>query len=191
MMRNMKKKEIHLHQPFIGLFPVPVVLISCFDAVTKKNNIITVGWIGVACSEPPMISCAIRPSRYSYNLIRDTGDFVINIPSIEMLDKVDQIGKISGRDCDKFAEMKLTPAPCKEVISPMVQECPINLECKVRNKLDLGSHSLFVSEILICHVESNIIDSDGDGINFDKIETFIVNGDEYWKTGRCIRKIYK
>ena len=133
-------------RPGTGLFPLPVVLVSC-QAPGGRPNLITLAWVGVAASEPPTISIGIRPERYSHSLIRDSGEFVVNIPDESMLYALDYCGVVSGRNCDKFAETRLTPSAGHTVTVPHIEEAPVSLECQVRQIVNAGSHDLFLGEV--------------------------------------------
>lgn len=143
------------------LSPVPVVLVSCGGAKGLKPNLITIAWVGSVCSEPPMLSIAVRPERYSHALIRSMGEFVVNVPSIDQAKATDWCGVVSGRDVDKFAGAGLTPAPGLKVACPVVTECPLNIECRVRKSLELGSHTLFLAEVVAVQVSTGLVDSRG------------------------------
>jgi len=138
------------------LFPAPVVLLSTAGS-NGAVDVMTVSWVGVACGTPPMISVAIRQERYSYILIRETGEFVLNIPSAALLRAVDFCGSVSGADVDKCAQAHLTPIPGVKVQAPMIQECPLNLECVVRNSVVLGSHVLFLAEVVAVHADAEVV----------------------------------
>ena len=136
------KKEI---TPATIIFPLPVVLASTVDE-KGKPNLITLAWVGVACSDPPHVTFSVRPGRYSHGLLFNKREVVINIPTAARMREVDHIGIVSGRDEDKFSACKLTAVPAAEVSPPLVEECPVNLECKIRHILFLGSHHMFVAE---------------------------------------------
>jgi len=144
-----------LVEPAAVLYPLPVVLVSC-GRMEGPRNIVTVAWTGVACSDPPMITIALRPDRYSCELIRRYGDFVVNVPHREQLQAVDWCGTVSGRDVDKFAAMGLTARAAARTAAPLIEECPVNLECEVRHQLRLGSHWLFVGEVLAVQVDDGL-----------------------------------
>ncbi len=147
-------------KPGTMLFPVPVVMISC-AAENVRPNIVTVAWTGVVCSDPPMLSISVRPERHSYGIITKSREFVVNIPSMKQIRATDYCGVASGRDVDKFAETGLTPGPASTVAAPLILECPIHLECKVRQVLPLGSHTMFVSEITAVQVSKQLITESG------------------------------
>ena len=142
------------------LAPVPAVLVTCQDSYGKAN-IITIGWVGTICSEPPMVSISIRPSRHSYKIIKENGEFVINIPSKKLAKETDLCGVISGSKYDKFHETGLTKANSISVKPPIIAECPINIECKVIQEIALGSHNMFIAEITTVQVSKDFIDNNG------------------------------
>lgn len=171
--------------PSEALYPVPVVLVSCSDKSGQRHNIITIAWCGIVCSNPPLISVAIRPSRYSHKLITETGDFAINIPAKNILDKVDACGIASGKTIDKFKEFSLTALPAKKISSPLIKECRVNIECKLKDIFKLGTHDLFIGEVLIVHVDEEIISKNG-SIDYKKAAPFVYNQGEYWGLGHII-----
>jgi flavin reductase (DIM6/NTAB) family NADH-FMN oxidoreductase RutF len=121
-----------------------------------KPNIITLAWTGVLCSEPPQIGISIAPARYSHDLIEKTGEFVVNVPTSDILKEVDYCGTISGRRADKFKETKLTQMKARRVEPPLIKECPVRMECMVKNIVQLGSHDLFVGEIVAVDVDEKV-----------------------------------
>lgn len=147
-------------KPSVALRPVPVALITSVDE-HDRPNIITLAWVGVVCSIPPMLSIAIRPERYSYELVRRSGQFVVNLPTADQVWATDYCGSRSGRDEDKFAAAGLTPSQASEVKPPLIAECPINIECVVRHELSLGSHHLFIGEVVALHADEAALDEAG------------------------------
>lgn len=143
------------------LFPVPAVLVSCGEAEGWKPNLITIAWAGTVCTNPPMLSISIRPERHSYSIIKQTKEFVVNLPTIKEAKATDWCGVVSGRDHDKFEKTGLTPAPALKVKCPIVQECPVNIECKVRQTIELGSHVMFIAEVVGVQVSENLVDAKG------------------------------
>lgn len=139
------------------LVPAPVILLSTVGEAGSPN-IMGVSWASVACATPPMVSVAIRSERLSYSLIRETGEFVLNIPSASLLRAVDFCGTVSGQNLDKFAKAGLTPVPGLKVRAPLVRECPINLECVVRQSLVLGSHVLFLAEVVALRADQEVVE---------------------------------
>ena len=139
------------------LYPLPAVMVSC-GREGEKPNIITVAWAGTICSDPAMVSISVRPNRYSYDIIRETGEFVINLPSSYLIRIVDFCGVKSGRDMQKFDVCNLTAAPSVKVGAPSVAECPVSLECRVSDVLPLGSHDMFIADIVGVTVDEKYID---------------------------------
>ncbi|MEW6202929.1 MAG: flavin reductase family protein [bacterium] len=166
-------------KPETYLFPVPVVLVTCVDKAGKPN-IITIAWTGVVNSEPPMVSVSIRPSRYSYKLVKETGEFVINIPTAEQAFVTDWCGVVSGRDHDKFGTGKLTAEPASVVKAPLIRECPVNLECVVRESRLLGTHEMFIAEVVKAHFDESVLDDKG-RLDFEKIHPWAYCEGLYFK----------
>lgn len=149
-----------LWKPGNMLYPLPVVMVSVADR-EGRNNIITVAWTGTVCSDPPMVSISVRPERHSYGSIKETGEFVINLTTRELVYAADYCGVKSGRDTDKFSEMKLTPLPAEQVKAPLIKESPVNIECKVTEIKPLGSHDLFLARVLAVHADERYMDEKG------------------------------
>ncbi|MHA2323748.1 MAG: flavin reductase family protein [Candidatus Thorarchaeota archaeon] len=145
--------------PTTAVVPCPVVLLSV--AGEDRPNIITLSWVANVCSNPPSIVAGIRPQRHSYEMVKNAGDFVLNIPSIDQIDAAEFAGTKSGRDFDKFKECNLTPVPATKVQSPMIEECPINIECKVTKIDSPGVHDVFTAEVVAVHVDESVLDEDG------------------------------
>ena len=155
----MKKKQ----PTQILLGPVPSALIACGNGT--ENNILTLAWVGVVNSSPPMISAAIRPNRYSHDLIRDTGEFTVNLPNIDQVALTDGCGTLSGRDLNKFEHFKLTAVKGTLEYAPMIDQCPISMECKVEHTLELGSHTVFIGRVVASYAAEEVVDEKG-GIDF-------------------------
>ncbi len=158
------------------LNPVPVVMVSCGS---DKPNIITIAWTGIVNSDPPMTYISVRKERYSHDIIKKSGEFVINLCTEELAFATDYCGVRSGRDKDKFREMKLTPQKSETVGCPMIKESPVNIECRVRDVTELGSHDMFIADILKVHVDEQYIDSSG-RIRLDKASIVAYNHGEYF-----------
>lgn len=139
------------------LYPLPAVMVSMADKA-GKFNIITIAWAGTVCTNPPMVSISVRPERYSYPILQETGEFVINLATKELAYAVDYCGVKSGREVDKFKVLKLTPLKADKVKAPMIGESPVNIECKVRQVMPLGSHHMFLAEVAAVHVEDQYMD---------------------------------
>ncbi len=158
------------------LNPVPAVMVSCGSS---KPNIITIAWTGIVNSNPPMTYISVRKERYSHDIIKNTGEFVINLCTEELAFATDFCGVRSGRDTDKFKEMKLTPEKSEIVGCPMIKESPVNIECRVREITELGSHDMFIADILKVHVDEQYIDG-SDRIRLDKASLVAYNHGEYF-----------
>jgi len=181
----------------IMLNPVPVVLITSKNK-EDKINVFTVAWIGTACTKPPMITVSIRPERLSYEYIKEGGNFVVNLPNSKMVRQVDYCGVRSGRQIDKIKEMKFTMENSKDISSPLISDCPISLECVVKSITPLGTHDLFLAEIVNTHVDNTLIDSNGkihfesaDLITYSHGEYFRVNSNPLGKFGYSVQKKIK
>ena len=175
----MKKRSI---KPSPFLSPVPAALVTCQDK-GGRPNIITVAWTGVICSDPPMVSISLRPSRYSHGIIKESGEFVINIPPAAIVRHVDTCGMISGKKEDKFAASGLTAVAAEIVDAPLIDECTVSLECRVTEIVPLGIHDMFIGEIVATHVSEEAFDEDG------KINTEVINPLGYCPHQRTYHKI--
>ena len=142
------------------LYPLPVVMVSTQDA-DGKQNIITLAWAGTVNTNPPMVSISIRPERFSYQMIKDSGEFVINLTTKDLAYATDYCGVKSGRDVDKFKKMNLTPLKADIVSAPLIKESPVNIECKVTEIKELGSHHMFLAEVVAVHVDDAYMDEKG------------------------------
>ena len=141
------------------LYPLPAVMVSC--GVGPRANIITLAWVGVLCSEPPLVSIGVRPGRHSHGLIKETGEFVVNLPSAEQVWSVDYCGVVSGRDEDKWAACGFTRAPASQVQVPLIAECPVNLECRMHQTLSPGTHDVFIGRVLAVQMDEAVLDAQG------------------------------
>ena len=166
------------------LNPVPAVMVSVADK-NGKANIITIAWAGTICTNPPMASISVRPERYSYHMIEGTGEFVINLTTEELVRACDYCGVVSGRDKDKFKEMKLTKTESFEVSCPSIAECPITLECKVNRKIELGSHDMFIADIVAVGADESLIDEKG-RLMLEKARLLSYSHGDYFSLGKKI-----
>lgn len=173
-----------LWKPGNMLYPLPVVMVSVADK-EGKSNIITIAWAGTICSNPPMVSISVRPERYSYDIIKETGEFVINLTTKDLTYATDYCGVKSGRDVDKFKEMGLTALPGKEVKAPLIAESPVNIECKVTQVIPLGSHDMFLAEVVAVHVDEKYMDEKGK-FHLDKAEPIAYSHGDYLATGELL-----
>lgn len=143
------------------VYPTPAALVTSVSAAGVAN-IITLGEVfNISIAEPVIVGIAVRPQRYSYELIRDSGEFVVNLPTVDIIDKVMACGRCSGRDVDKFATVGLTAVPATLVRPPLIDECPVNLECRVTSLTRIGDHDLFTGEVLAQHVDAAVLKPDG------------------------------
>lgn len=163
------------------LNPEPPVLVSCGSM--EAANLITIGWTGTICTQPSMVSISVRPERYSYQLIKDSGEFVINLPTRKLVRAVDWCGVKSGRDYDKFAEMKLTPLPASTVSCPILAESPVNLECQVTQVIPLGSHDLFLAKVTAVDVDEALLDEKGK-LCLERADLIVYSHGEYFALGK-------
>ncbi|MBP1697375.1 MAG: flavin reductase domain protein FMN-binding protein [Deltaproteobacteria bacterium] len=172
--------------PTTLLFPTPVVLVTCVNEAGKPN-IITLAWVGVVNSDPPMIGISIRPERYSHACVKQSREFVVNLPSAEMVRKVDACGVLSGRETDKFSSMGWKQVTAQKVRPPLIDECPVQMECRVKQEISLGSHDLFLGEIVALHVKEEVQNEKG-RIDILKVLplVFCPGANEYWNLGKSI-----
>ena len=177
---RIKKKS---WKPGNMLAPVPTVLVSCGAAEGSKPNLITIAWVGSVCSDPPMLSISVRPERYSHGILQATREFVVNVPSVQQARATDWCGMVSGRKADKFAAMGLTPAPALKVNCPIVLECPLNIECRVKKSLQLGSHTLFLAQVVSVQVNAALVDDRG-RLNLQKAGLIAYAHGHYFALGR-------
>jgi flavin reductase (DIM6/NTAB) family NADH-FMN oxidoreductase RutF len=166
------------------LNPVPVVMVSCSDN-NGKPNIITLAWVGTINSDPPMVSISVRKQRYSYELIKQKGQFVINMPTRNQTFATDFCGVKSGKELDKFEAMKLTPENASKVDVPLIKECPVNLECVVKQVIELGSHDLFLAEVVATNVDEKLLDENGK-LDLQKADLICYSHGEYYPIGKSL-----
>lgn len=166
------------------LYPLPAVMVSVTDG-QGNDNIITVAWTGTVCTNPPMVYISVRPSRYSYEMIKKTGEFVINLTTEELAFATDYCGVRSGRDVDKFKEAHLTREPAQFVKAPMIKESPVSIECRVTEMKELGSHHMFLAEVLAVHAQQEYIDKNNK-FQLNKAKPIVYSHGEYLGTGRSL-----
>ena len=180
----MKKQE---WKPGNMLYPVPAVMVSC-GREKEIPNIITVAWVGTICSDPAMLSISVRPERYSYGIIRETKEFVVNLTTKDLARATDWCGVKSGRDVDKFQQMHLTAAKAIHLKSaPIIAESPVNIECKVKEVLELGSHHMLLAEVAGVQISEKYMNETG---KFELNDTGLVaySHGEYFTLGEKIGK---
>ena len=165
------------------LYPLPAVMGSCASAAGEKN-IVTVAWAGTVCTNPPMLSISLRPERHSYGLIRESGEFVVNLVTRRLARACDWCGVRSGRDYDKWAECGLTPASAAKIeLAPAIAESPVSIECRVRDVLELGSHHLFLADVAAVQVEESLLDERG-RLDLGRAGLVAYSHGEYLELGR-------
>ena len=177
-------RKISFSKPGNFLYPVPAVMVSCMDE-EKKPNIITIAWTGTVCSDPPMVSISVRKSRYSYDLIRKSGEFVINLTTRKLARAADFCGVRSGRELDKFEACGLTPQKASKIESPLIAESPVNIECSLKQIIELGSHDLFLAEVVAVDVDSKYIDEKGT-FHMEKVDLIAYSHGSYQALGEVI-----
>lgn len=166
------------------VYPLPAVMVSC-GLPGEKPNIITVAWTGTVCTNPPMAYISVRPERYSYDLIRKSGEFVINLTTEKLCQATDFCGVRSGREVDKFREMNLTPVQASRIGAPLITECPVNIECRVSQVLELGSHHMFLADVLAVQVDEDYLDEKGK-FDLNKTGLLAYSHGEYLSLGETL-----
>ncbi len=178
--------EKEFWKPGNMLYPIPAVMISCGE-IDNKPNIITIAWAGTVCSDPVMVSISIRKERYSYDIIKDSKEFVINLVTKELVKKADYCGVKSGRDVDKFKEMNLTPMKGKRVSAPIIGESPLSLECVVKEIIPLGTHDMFLAEVVSVVVDKKYMDKNG-RFHLNESGLIVYSHGEYYGLGELLGK---
>lgn len=171
-------------KPSTILNPVPAVMVTCADK-DGKPNIITLAWAGTVNSEPPMLSISVRKERYSYGLIKEKGQFVVNLVTENLVRKADFCGVKSGRDLDKFEAVGLTPEKATMVDVPLISESPVNIECVVKKRLELGSHDLFIAQIAAVNVDESLMDEKGK-LRLEDAGLICYSHGEYWSLKKSL-----
>ena len=164
------------------LYPLPAVLVTVADK-DGRQNVFTVAWTGTVCSDPAMVSISVRPQRYSYHMIEETGEFVINLTTAKLAYATDYCGVRSGRDVDKFKEMHLTALPAEKVSAPLIAESPVNIECKVKEIVKLGTHDMFLAEVVAVHADEAYMDEKGK-FSLTKAEPMVYSHGTYYTLGK-------
>ncbi len=177
-------EKTEFHGSFI-LAPVPVVIVGCAHKELGKN-LITIAWTGVNSADPETVHVSIRPSRYSYRMVKESGCFTVNIPTVDLLSAVDKCGIISGKKFDKFEITGLTAVQGTKVNAPMIAECPINLECEVRTVIDLGLHHMFIGEVVAKHAVVSCLTKGQ--VDPAKISLITYIHGEYWSLGKRLER---
>ena len=167
------------------LAPVPPVMVTCGDM--ENSNIITVAWTGIINTKPPRLSISVRPTRFSYNIIKEKGEFAVNLTPAALVRTADYCGIYTGAKVDKFAKTGLTKAEAQKIQAPIIAECPLALECKVTDIIPQGTHDLFLAEIVAVDVDESIIDSKGK-LRLERAGLAAYAHGEYYELGRRIGK---
>lgn len=166
------------------LYPLPVVMVSVADKA-GNSNIITVAWAGTVCTNPPMLSISVRPERHSYHMIKESMEFVVNLTTEKLTYATDYCGVRSGRDVDKFKEMHLTQEKGSKVAAPLIKESPVNIECKVKEILELGSHHMFLAEVVAVHVDESYM-NEKNKFELSKARPIVYSHGEYYGLGKLL-----
>lgn len=172
-------------KPGTLIYPLPAVLVSC-GATPGEYNLLTVAWTGTVCTDPPMCYVSVRPERHSYGIIRRTGEFVINLTTRGLARAADWCGVRSGRDYDKFREMGLTPGKALKVAAPIVEESPVSIECRVRQVLELGTHDMFLAEVVAVQVDADYIDPATGRFCLERACPIVYSHGEYFALGEAL-----
>ena len=166
------------------LYPLPAVMVSAAD-ITGRANIITVAWAGTVCSDPAMVSISVRKERFSHHMLMETGEFVINLTTEKLAKAADICGVKSGRDVDKFRLAGLTPLPASAVKAPLIGESPVNVECRVRQVLELGSHDMFLAEVLAVQADEALLD-EKNRFHLEKAGLIAYSHGTYYSLGKAL-----
>ena len=186
----MEEDNKHSHvswKPGTLIYPLPAVLISCGNN-PDNYNLLTISWVGTICTNPPMCYISVRPERHSYKIIKETGEFVINLTNEDMAYATDWCGVKSGKDFNKFEEMKLTPVKGELVNAPIVKESPLCIECRVKEIIPLGSHDMFIAEVANVQADTKYIDPKTDTFNLGAAKLIAYSHGHYYKLGEEIGK---
>ena len=168
------------------LSPVPPVMVTCGDM--ESSNIITIGWTGIVNTHPPMTYISVRPSRHSYDIIKEKGEFAINLVTSELAKKADYCGTYTGKKVDKFAKCGFTKVEASEIGCPIIAEAPLALECRVRQIIPLGTHDMFLAEIVGVDVDPSLVDENGK-LWLDKVKLVAYAHGEYYELGKKLGRI--
>lgn len=168
-------------KPGTLLYPLPAVLVSC--GTVEKPNAMTAAWVGTLCSDPVMVYVSIRKERHSYGLIKESGEYVLNLTTEKLARPTDWCGVKSGRDTDKFKQMGLTAEAASEISAPLIKESPVNLECKVTQEIELGSHTVFIAKVVAVNVDEKLLDSKG-RLQLERAGLMAYSHGEYFALGK-------
>lgn len=189
--RNRAKKEKKAVSEFVSwkpgtmIYPLPAVMVSCGNS-EEEYNIITISWVGTICTDPAMCYISIRPERHSYEIIKRTGEFVINLTNEDLAKATDWCGVRSGKKYNKFEEMQLTPKKGEKVDAPLIAESPLCIECRVKQIIPLGTHDMFIAEVVNVQADSHYIDPETDKFELAKAKLLAYSHGNYYKLGKQI-----
>jgi len=169
------------------IYPLPAALISCGSS-PDEYNLMTVSWLGTICSDPPMCYISVRPGRASYDIIKRNGEFVINLTTVELAEVTDWCGVKSGREMDKFKESGLTPIPATVVNCPIVEEAPVSIECRVKEIISLGSHDMFIADVVNIVADDKYIDSESGAFDLAASGLLAYSHGNYYAMGEKVGK---
>ena len=172
-------------KPGTLIYPLPAVLVSCGEK-PEEYNLLTIAWTGTVCTNPPMCYISVRKERHSYDIIRRTGEFVINITTEELAKATDWCGVRSGRDENKWEAMGLTPMVTEHVKAPIVAESPLSICCRVRQVVELGSHDMFIADVVGIEADERFIDPETGKFSLDKARPIVYSHGEYFTLGKLI-----
>ena len=176
-----------LWKPGTMIYPLPAVMVSC-GSTPEEYNIVTISWTGTICTDPPMCYISVRPTRYSYGIIKKNGEYVINLTTKKLAFAADWCGVKSGSDHDKFEEMGLTPGPASKVKAPVIMESPVNIECIVKEIKELGTHHMFISEVVAVQAENDFFDEKTGLFRLNDSGPICYTHGKYYETGNFIGK---
>ncbi len=172
-------------KPGTMIYPVPAVMVSC-GRTPEEYNLITLSWVGTICTNPPMCYISVRPERHSYPIIKESGEFVINLTNKDMAFATDWCGVRSGRDYHKFSEMKLTPGKSTVVNCPTIEESPVCIECKVKDIVKLGSHDMFIAEVVNVQADEKYINPETLAFELERANLLVYTHGHYYETGNQV-----
>lgn len=181
---NSEKREL---KPGNMLNPTPVVMVSC-GSTPDEFNIITIAWCGTLCSDPPLCYISVRPNRHSYPILKKNQEFVINLVSNDLAERTDWCGVRSGAKFNKFVETGLTPVRGNQVKAPMILEAPVNLECVVKQVIPLGTHDMFMAEIVAVHADESLFDKKTGAMHLERANLVAYSNGHYYGLGKIIGK---
>lgn len=177
--------EKRIWKPGTLIYPLPAVMVSCGD-INGEMNILTVSWTGTICTNPPMCYISVRPERHSYNMIKEHGEFVINLTTEQLAQVTDFCGVKSGKEINKFEVCNLTPIAASQVKAPLIGESPLNIECKVTEIKPLGSHDMFIAEVVAVHANENLFNPETDAFDLNAAQMLAYSHGHYFGLGKKI-----